>query len=146
MVDRDIVLAKVSIIQRCLARIRTVTRMDPASLDDIDRQDIFVLNLQRAVQAAIDLGAHTLASYGNDLPATQREIFAALERQGLISSSPAHAMQKMCGFRNIAVHDYRQLSLAILKSILVHHLGDLEAFYGEILALLPSPPNQEQLD
>lgn len=89
MIDRDIVLAKVSIIQRCLERICTVTRLDPASLDNIDRQDIFVLNLQRAIQVAIDLGAHTLASYGNDLPATQREIFAALERQELISVSLA---------------------------------------------------------
>lgn len=62
-----------------------------------------MLNLQRAVQAAIDLGAHTLASYGYEMPATLREIFAALERQGLLSSSSAQSMQKMCGFRNIAV-------------------------------------------
>lgn len=39
MIDRDIVLAKVAIIQRCLDRIRSVTGMDPASLDDIDRQN-----------------------------------------------------------------------------------------------------------
>lgn len=143
MIDPDIVLAKVAIIQRCLDRIRSVTGMDPASLDDIDRQDVVVLNLQRAVQAAIDLGAHTLASYGYELPATLREIFVALERQGLLSSASARAMQKMCGFRNIAVHNYRKLSLDVLKAILVHHLTDLETFYSEILALLPpSLPDQ----
>ncbi len=143
MIDRDIVLAKVEIIQRCLNRIRSVTGMNPASLDDIDRQDIVVLNLQRAVQAAIDLGAHTLASYGCEMPATLREIFVTLERQGLLSNLSARSMQKMCGFRNIAVHDYRTLSLDVLKAILVHRLTDLEMFYSEILVLLPpSLPDQ----
>lgn len=146
MIDRDIVLAKVSSIQRCLERIRVMTRMDPASLDDIDRQEIFALNLQRAIQAAINLGAHTLASYGCDLPATQREMFVTLEQQGLLRGPLAHAMQKMCRFRTIAVHDYRNLSLEILKAILTHHLVDLEAFYSEILALLPSSPDQEEAD
>lgn len=128
MIDRNIAIAKVAIIQRCLDRIRSVTSMDPASLDSIDRQDIVVLNLQRAVQAAIDLGAHTLAAHGYEMPATPREMFAALERRGLLSTASARAMQKMCGFRNIAVQDYRKLSPDGLKSILMHHLPDLETF------------------
>ncbi|ABQ91318.1 type VII toxin-antitoxin system HepT family RNase toxin [Roseiflexus sp. RS-1] len=146
MIDPDIVLAKVAIIQRCLDRIRSVTHLDPNRLEDIDTQDIFVLNLQRAIQAAIDLGAHTLASQGRDMPATLREIFVALAEQGLLSSAVARAMQNMCGFRNIAVHDYRKLSLDVLKSILVHHLTDLEAYYREILALLPQPPSDQPVE
>jgi uncharacterized protein YutE (UPF0331/DUF86 family) len=70
VIDRDVVLAKVAVIQRCLDRIRRVTKLDPASLADIDRQDIFVLNLQRAIQAGIDLGAHVLAAPGLAMPAT----------------------------------------------------------------------------
>ncbi|WP_337250322.1 HepT-like ribonuclease domain-containing protein [Acetomicrobium sp.] len=58
MPDKDIVLAKVATIQRCFDRIRDVTGLDPKSLEDIDKQDIFVLNLQRAIQACIDLAAH----------------------------------------------------------------------------------------
>jgi hypothetical protein len=45
MPDRDVVLAKVDIIQRYLRRIRETTGLDPNSLDNIDKQDIFVLNL-----------------------------------------------------------------------------------------------------
>jgi len=51
MPDRDVVLAKVATIRKCLDRIREVTDLDPGKLEDINRQDIFVLNLQRAVQA-----------------------------------------------------------------------------------------------
>lgn len=32
--ERDIVLAKVATIQRCLVRIRQVTALDPVRLDD----------------------------------------------------------------------------------------------------------------
>ena len=52
MPDKDIVMAKVASIQRCLKRIKESTNLAPESLDDIDKQDIFVLNLQRAVEAA----------------------------------------------------------------------------------------------
>jgi hypothetical protein len=55
MVDRDVVFGKVAIIKRCLQRIKDVTRLDPKSLDAIDAQEIFILKLQRAAQAAIDL-------------------------------------------------------------------------------------------
>lgn len=55
MLDRDVVLAKVATIQRCLLRINQVTGLDPERLDNQDVEDIFVLNLQRAVQTAIDL-------------------------------------------------------------------------------------------
>jgi len=43
MPDRDVVLAKVAAIQRCLKRIKETTDLDPDSLDNIDKQDIFRL-------------------------------------------------------------------------------------------------------
>lgn len=138
MIDRDIVLAKVAAIQSCLLRIQQVTALDPARLDNQDIEDIFVLNLQRAVQVDIDLGAHVLAAEGLEMPATLREIFSTLEQHGLISARSSQQMQKMCGFRNIAVHDYQTLSKPILKAILTSHLKNLEDFYAEILTLIPS--------
>jgi len=38
----------------------------------------------------------------------------------------------MVGFRNIAVYDYQQLDLTILKSILEPRLGDLHEFVQAI--------------
>jgi len=49
MPDPDVVLAKVAAVQRCLKRIQETTMLEPERLDDIDKQDIFVLNLQRAI-------------------------------------------------------------------------------------------------
>jgi uncharacterized protein YutE (UPF0331/DUF86 family) len=133
MPDRDVVLAKVDIIQRYLRRIRETTGLDPNSLDNIDKQDIFVLNLQRAVQAAIDLAAHIVASEGIGLPEAIKDNFRLLRNAGIIGDSLTSRMESMSGFRNIAIHDYQAMSIDILKSILSKHLKDLEDFYTTVL-------------
>lgn len=133
MPDRDVVLAKVATIQKCLERTREVTSLDPASLDDINRQDIFVLNLQRAIQASIDLASHIVASEGLGLPETVRDNFTLLRDKNVIDPETALKMEKMTGFRNIAIHNYQALNLDILKSILTSNLKDLEDFYAAVL-------------
>jgi len=133
MPDRDVVLAKVATIQKYLERIREVTSLDPASLDDINRQDIFVLNLQRAIQASIDLASHIVASEGLGLPETVRDNFTLLRDKNVIDPETALKMEKMTGFRNIAIHNYQALNLDILKSILTSNLKDLEDFYAAVL-------------
>ena len=133
MPDRDMILAKVASIQRSLGRIRTVTSLDPESLENVDTKDIFLLNLQRGIQAALDLAAHVVASEGLGLPERARESFSLLRNSGIIDGETTSKMEKMTGFRNIAVHDYQSLDPDILKSILVHRLKDLENFYSAVL-------------
>ena len=117
MVERDIVFAKIGIIQRCLRRIKQTTAFDPASLDNLDKQDIFALNLQRAVQAALDLAAHVVASEGLGVPQDLKEHITLLERSGILPTGLADQMKKMVGFRNIAVHEYQEQDVSVLKSI-----------------------------
>jgi len=133
MPDPDVVLAKVAAVQRCLKRIQETTMLEPESLDDIDKQDIFVLNLQRSVQAVIDLATHVVASEGLGLSDTVKGNFKLLQDAGVISKELAAKMESMVGFRNIAMHDYQAIDKDILKSILIHNLKDLEDFYTIVL-------------
>jgi uncharacterized protein YutE (UPF0331/DUF86 family) len=133
MPDRDVVLAKVATIRKCLDRIREVTDLDPGKLEDINRQDIFVLNLQRAVQACIDLASHAVAAEALGLPEKVRDNFSILREKGVVDPELASKMEKMTGFRNIAVHNYQALDLDILKSILSNNLKDLEDFSSALL-------------
>jgi uncharacterized protein YutE (UPF0331/DUF86 family) len=133
MPDRDVVLAKVATIHKCLDRIREVTDLDPEKLEDIDKQDIFVLNLQRAVQACIDLASHAVAAEALGLPEKVRDNFSILREKGVVDPELASKMEKMTGFRNIAVHNYQALDLDILKSILSNNLKDLEDFSSALL-------------
>lgn len=124
----DVLLAKLASIDRCLQRIRTVTRGNPAAVRDIDVQEIVLLNLQRAIQAVIDLSAHLITSKGWGLPDSQRQHIAMLEQNKVVSPQLADRLRAMVGFRNIAVHEYQALDPAILESIVEHNLVDLEEF------------------
>ena len=129
----DVARNKAAIIERCLARVREVYAGDPASLDDPTRQDSIVLNLQRAAQAAIDLAMHLVRVHALGVPQTSRDAFALLaasERPAPHRLDPdlAAAMQRMVGFRNVAVHEYRALHLGVVRSVVETGLDDLAAF------------------
>ena len=103
MIDRDLVLAKVETLERSLARIETAR--ERTGLDVLDRQDIIVLNLQRGVQAMLDLAAHVVAREGLGVPEDLSASFALLdERAGILDAELADRMRRMTGFRNVAVH------------------------------------------
>ena len=133
MADRDLVLAKVESLERCLARIAEVRGEGGSALRAIDVQDITVLNLQRAVQAMIDLAAHVVASEALGTPDSLGASFTLLERAGILDGELAERMRRMTGFRNVAVHEYRRLDPAVLEAIVRERLGDLRAFAGRIL-------------
>ncbi len=88
--------------------------------------------MQRAVQAAIDLATHVVATEGHGLAAAVAENFTLLEQQGVIDPQLALRLRKMVGFRTIAVHNYQALNLDIVEAIVTRHLGDLRAFSAVI--------------
>jgi len=102
-------------------------------------QDVFILNVQRSVQACIDMAHLIIAEKGWKLPASYKESFAVLSENKAITEDMAKTMMKMCGFRNIAVHNYQQISSAIMKSIMEHHLKDFEDFYTIIYRFIQAP-------
>lgn len=134
----DVLLAKLASIQRCLGRIRTVTKGDPASVHDLDTQEIVVLNLQRAIQSCLDLAAHLVSSREWGLPDSLKQHFTILEQHGVLDAALASRLRAMTGFRNIAVHDYQLLDPAILEKIVASHLTDFEDFAARIRAAAAS--------
>lgn len=125
----DVILAKVEIIERCLHRIREEYAGVPANLsDNWTRQDSILLNLERACQASIDLALRLVSMKNLVLPKESREAFDLLAASGLLDAVQAQAMQRMVGFRNLAVHNYRKLDLKIVQAIVETRLGDFAAF------------------
>ncbi len=138
MLERDAILGKIVNIQNCLITIKRATQLDPASLDDQLMQDVFVLNVQRAAQSAIDMAQLVIAAKGLMLPRSYKHSFMILSEAQIIDTAAAANMSKMAGFRNLAVHDYAALDVSILKSILVDRLADFEAYYTQVLTAFPA--------
>lgn len=130
----DVVVNKAAIIERCLARVREEHAGDDRNLTgDQRRQDSIVLNLQRACEAAIDLAMHVVRVRRLGVPQESRDAFAMLRDAGIVDAETADRMMAMVGFRNVAVHDYRRLDVAILRSIVANRLGDFAAFTRRLL-------------
>ncbi|MCL9970804.1 DUF86 domain-containing protein [Anoxybacillus kestanbolensis] len=129
----DVILNKISVIERCMKRIHEEYENNPKHLENYTKQDSIVLNLQRACEASIDLAMHVVAQKKLGLPQTSRDAFTLLEQHGIISSSLSQKMKAMVGFRNIAVHDYQELNLTILQKILDNHLTDFTEFTKAIV-------------
>ncbi|MGM0867398.1 MAG: type VII toxin-antitoxin system HepT family RNase toxin [Bacillota bacterium] len=129
----DVILNKISIIERCIKRIHEEYENKPEHLENYTKQDSIVLNLQRACEASIDLAMHIVAEKKLGLPQNSRDSFSLLEDEGILPSSLSQKMKAMVGFRNIAVHDYQEINLAILQKILDDHLIDFMQYTKTIL-------------
>jgi uncharacterized protein YutE (UPF0331/DUF86 family) len=134
--DRDLVLAKVSTIRKCVSTVRELRSGAPASYPAWVVQDVTVLNIQRAAQACLDLAAHVIAAHGWELPRSGRHAFEILAEHAVIDPRGKDAMAAVMGFRNVAVHQYADLDPAVVARIADTQLGDLEAIGAAILARL----------
>lgn len=132
----DIILNKAEIIEKCLERIRSEYAGNSHNLrDNITKQDAIILNLERACQAAIDMGMRVVRKRKLGIPKESRDVFSLLEEANLISREVKQKMFAMVGFRNIAVHNYQGLNLDIVETIIKNHLGDFLGFSKVCLKL-----------
>lgn len=95
---------------------------------DYTRQDSVILNLQRACEACIDLANIINKQYKTGIPQSSRDSFELLSKAKLLPTGLSQSLQKMVGLRNIAVHDYQTLNLAIVKHVIENRLCGFEDF------------------
>jgi uncharacterized protein YutE (UPF0331/DUF86 family) len=120
---------KITSLQRCVERAREGLRSGGSAFSaNYDAQDVAVLNTLRACEAAIDLANMVIRTRKLGMPVDSKDSFSILAREGAISVELGERLQKMVGFRNLAVHRYRALDLAIVESVIRRDLDDVLAF------------------
>ena len=130
----DVLINKSAVIERCVARAREEYARDPASFaSDFTRQDAAILNIQRACEAALDMGQHLIRREKLGVPQSARDVFALLAQGGWIDRVLADGLKRMVGFRNIAVHDYQVLQLPITVAIIEKHLDEFLQYSQAVL-------------
>ncbi len=134
--DKDVLGTKLEALIRCVHRIES---QNVNSLDELernlDKQEIIILNLQRAVQICVDIGNHILLDYKTPTPVTMSEIFKYLAENKLIDSKNAEDLSHAVGFRIIAVHQYENINCKIIYEIITKHLIDFTIFAQAIYKL-----------
>jgi len=134
----DVMVNKAASIERCLQRIQEEYAGDSQNLAaNQTKQDAIVLNLQRACETAIDLAMYVVSQRKLGVPQDSGDVFTILQTAGILPPDLANRMQRMVGFRNIAVHEYTRLNLEVVQAIVTKQLEDFRAFSSTVVKALP---------
>ncbi len=131
MIDADLVAKKLAMIETYVRELDELARPDALRIDV--REERFVEHtLQIAIQAALDVASHIVSDRRLGEPRTNRELFSLLVRGGVLPEDLAERLGAMAGFRNVLVHGYGDLDLAVVEDIVENRTGDLLDFVREI--------------
>lgn len=135
----DVILNKAASMERCLQRIVEEYADNQQNLvANQTKQDAIVLNLQRACETAIDLAMYVVSQRKLGVPQDSRDAFVLLQTAGMLSPDLVQRMQRMVGFRNVAIHEYTRLNLEVVHSIITKQLDDFRTFSSTIVKALGS--------
>lgn len=127
--DKDVINNKIESLMRCVERIRTHIPSSVEELEsDFDMQDIIILNLERAVQICVDVANHIISGFNESVPQTMALSFDALAKKNVIPQELAENLSHAVGFRNIAVHQYENISWQVVYAIVTKNLSDFSDF------------------
>ena len=134
MLNKEVIFAKIETVRHCLIRIEEKTPESAFDLmDNYDLQDIISINLERAVQGCVDIATHIIADSDCAIPDSMGKAFLMLEKINYIDYNLSAKMVAAVGFRNIAVHAYREIDWDIVFSIITKHIFDFKQFIVQIL-------------
>jgi len=125
--DPDLVAKKLAVVETSVSELRTLARPE-AVARDIKEQRFVEHTLQVAIQAALDVASHIVSDERLGEP--------LLARRGLLPAELADRLGRMAGFRNVLVHGYQDVDVAVLQDILANRLDDLLAFAQIVRARL----------
>ncbi len=138
MTDADLVAKKLARIETCVQELRTLVRPEELARDVI-RQRFAEHTLQIAIQAALDVASHVVSDERLGEPETNSQLFELLAKAGWLPRERVEVLVRMTGFRNVLVHGYDEVDLAIVDDVLRNRLGDLLDFVAAVRARLPAP-------
>ena len=125
----EVLLGKADIIERCLQRIETEYIGSENELEtNFTKQDSILLNIQRMCEASIDAAMHMVRQNKLGIPRDSRNAFTMLVKASLLDPKLGKHLEAMVGFRNIAVHNYTEINMDIVRSILSERLVDMKTF------------------
>lgn len=133
MTDAALLLKKLALIDTYVAELRRLARPD-AMASDVRERRFIEHTLQLAIHTALGVASHIVSDERLGEPRTNRELFDLLAAAGWLSPERTAALRNMAGFRNVLVHGYDDVDLAVVRDVLARHLDDLTAFADAVRA------------
>lgn len=93
--------------------------------------------LLTAIEDALSVANHVIASEGLRSPADHADAFAVLRDAEILGASLAERLQAMARFRNLLIHEYARIDDARVHGFIGGDLEDLKRFADSILSAFP---------
>jgi uncharacterized protein YutE (UPF0331/DUF86 family) len=125
----DIYTRKFDLIEDSLKKLYYIRKENPTlnqfgtSWKDKDSAE---RNIQKIVEAVIDIGKMLIAEKRLREPASNREVFEILEENRIFPLEFMPLIDKMIGMRNIIVHGYNRIDESIVFGVPKKNLADIK--------------------
>ena len=107
------------------------------ALQRLDEAWLVERGLQVCIQHCLDLATHVTAAAGRDVPDYTTAI-DRLAELGVLPADFARRFRAVAGFRNVLVHGYLDVDLALVHRVLNERLDDFRAFAAHLQAYAAS--------
>lgn len=131
MTDADLLAKRLALVETCVSDLRRLARPEKI-VSDLREQRFVEHTLQIAIQAALDAASHIVSDERLGEARTNRELFQLLGKAGWLPSALVATLSNMAGFRNVLVHGYQEVDLAVVKEVVERRLDDLLKFVQAI--------------
>ena len=120
---------RVSAVERHLERVESRLPATPDKLTPLsDSTDAVILHLWQSIQVVIDIATSVSVKRGLGVPQSYAEGFRKLAADGILEATLAERLARAAGFRNLVVHAYADLDLALVFESASKGPSDLRAF------------------
>jgi uncharacterized protein YutE (UPF0331/DUF86 family) len=137
VIDADLLRLRIEALLEYLVRVDRFKEVERERfVAEPDTHHLAERYLQLTVEAALDIAHHIIAARGYTAPATYRDAFAILCKQGVLPSSLAQRLQAWAGLRDALVHDYLDIAHGRVFDAIESDLEDLCAWAATAAGLL----------
>lgn len=135
--DRGMAQRKLSLMDELLRDLASIGVVDAELLtrDRVTRHAVERVLTQLA-QIAVDINAHLASALGQPGPEDYRSSFAASAAAGVISPELADRLMPSVGMRNLLIHEYASINLALVAEAAGRALQDYRAYVEAVAGFL----------
>jgi len=146
MQDREVIESKLRFLREYLEDLKEYEAISLPDYQAGKKDQRFVeRTLHLACECCLDIAAHLISRSGFREPKDNKDMFAVLYENDIITGRTYSTMLKMAKFRNIVVHDYARIDPEIVICILKKDMTDFKRFGEEILQYIDTPDRESNL-
>lgn len=125
----EVYTRKFEVIEDCLKKLSEIKRDNP-KLDQYRNswkdKDSAERNIQKIIEAIIDIGKILISEKKLKEPSSNREVFQILAEKKIFPSEYLPLIDKLIGMRNIIVHSYNRIDDTIVYGVLKKNLPEIK--------------------